>query len=166
MSKPRFYQSSSLRRTWRLVNLILLTIGFVIPVVQDQEFGMINYLHILFVLVLFLPGVIFQAIAIPGKLPGLLLYAGGLVSLVSLLVYLLLGIMTFGLQSSSVLKESRRRNLQSLLLITLSGIGVFAILFLWQEHLAHGAAIMVVGLISCWILEWLELQSAKLRQKR
>ncbi|MBD1842717.1 hypothetical protein H6F89_04695 [Cyanobacteria bacterium FACHB-63] len=146
--------------------MILLTIGFIIPVVQDQEFGMINYLQILFVLVLFLPGVIFQAIAVPGKLPGLLLYTGGLVSLVSLLVYLLLGIMTFGLQSLSLLKESRRRNLQSLLLITLSGIGVFAILFLWQEHLTHGAAIMVVALVSCWILEWLELRSTKLRQER
>lgn len=149
---------------WRLVNLILLTIGFVIPVVQNQEFGTINYLHILSVMVLLLPGVVFQAIAIPGKLPGLLIYVAGLISLASILVYLLLGIMTFGLQSLSLLKASRKRNLQSLLLITLSGIGVFAVLFLWQEHLTQSAAIMVAALISCWILELTELRSAKLRQ--
>lgn len=146
--------------------MILLTIGFVLPVVQDQELGTINYLHILSVMVLFLPGVMFQAIAIPGKLPGLLIYVGGLISLVSILVYLLLGIITFALQSFSLLKANARRSSQCLLLITMSGVGVFAVLFLWQEHLTYGAAIMVAALVSCWVLELLELQSAKLRQNR
>lgn len=163
MSKPALRQSSTPQTIWRLINLILLTIGFLTPVVQDQNLGMIHYLNILTVLFLFLPGVIFQAIAVPEKLPGLFLYLGGLISLVSILIYFVLGITTFSLQSLSILRKSRRRNLQALLLVTLSAIGVFAVLFLWQGHLAQGAWIMVAALASCWSLEWVELRSFKTR---
>ncbi|MBE9011391.1 hypothetical protein IQ250_14360, partial [Pseudanabaenaceae cyanobacterium LEGE 13415] len=66
---------------WRLINLILLSIGFFTPIVQDATFGTIHYLNILTVMLMFLPGVMFQAIALPTKLPGFFLYLGGLVSL-------------------------------------------------------------------------------------
>jgi len=99
------------------------------------------------VMVMFLPGVIFQAIAIPTKLPGLFLYLGGLISLLSLIVY--------GMLESLALIwwRKRRKNLRSLFLITMSGIGMFATLFLWQGHLTHGAWNLVTGLVSCLIFE-------------
>ncbi|MBW4439725.1 MAG: hypothetical protein KME10_00540 [Plectolyngbya sp. WJT66-NPBG17] len=163
MSKPAPRQSSVIKNIWRLINLILLTFGFLTPVVQDQHFGIINYLNILTAMFFFLLGVIFQAIAIPAKLPGLLLYVGGLISLISIVVYWVLGIITFSLQSLSLLRKSKRRNIQSLLLITMSAIGVFSVLFLWQGHLTHGGWIMVAALISSGILEWVELRSIKSR---
>jgi len=161
MSKPAPHRSYGIRQIWRLVNLVLLTIGFLIPVIHDQNFGSINYLNILTMLFWFLPGVVFQALSTPTKLPGLFLYLGGLLSLISIVVYLILGIITFSLQSSSLLKRSRRRTLPSLLLIIMSGIGVFAVLFLWQGHLTPSTWVIVAALISCLILEGLELRSMK-----
>ncbi|MER3434775.1 MAG: hypothetical protein C4288_15470 [Leptolyngbya sp. ERB_1_1] len=166
MSKPAPHRSHAIKNVWRLINLVLLTIGFLIPVVYDQNFGSINYLNILTVLFWFLPGVVFQAIATPTKLPGLFLYIGGLISLISILVYLILGIITFSLQSLSLLRSSRKRTLLSLLLITMSGIGVFAVLFLWQGHLAPSAWVIVTALISCLILEGIEQRSIKPRANR
>lgn len=151
MSKPAPRQSSAIRLFWRVINLIGLAIALFIPIVDDQTFGTINYLSILSVMLMFLPGVIFQAIAIPGKLPGLLLYVGGLISFVSLIIYLLLkGIRLVWLRKKG-------GNLRSLFLLTMSGIGVFAVLFLWQGHLTHGAAIVVAALISSFVLEFVEL---------
>ncbi len=166
MSKPAPHQLSAIKNIWRLVNLILLTIGFLTPIVQDQHFGIINYWHILTAMFLFLPGVIFQAIAIPAKLPGLILYLGGLLSIISLVMCWILGIMTFSLQSLSLLRKSRRRSLQSLLLITISAIGVSAVLFLWQEHLTQSGWIMIAALISSGVLESIELRSIKPRPNR
>lgn len=153
MSKPAPRQFSAIRTIWRLINLVVLGIGFFTPIVHDQIFGTISYLNILFVLLMFLPGVIFQAITVPAKLPGLLLFLGGLMSLISLIVYLILG--SLALVSRSV----RKRNIRSLFLITMSGIGVFATLFFWQGHLTHGAAIVVAALVSSLILELVELTS-------
>lgn len=151
MSKPAPRQPSTIRILWRVVNLIGLSIGVLIPIVQDETFGTINYLNILSVMLMFLPGVIFQAISTPGKLPGSFLYVGGFISLSSLIIYLILeGV---GL----VLLRKIRKNLRSLFLLTLSGIGVFAVLYLWQGHLTHGAAIVVAALISSAILEFVEL---------
>ncbi|GAP98499.1 hypothetical protein [Leptolyngbya sp. NIES-2104] len=151
MSKPAPRQSSTIKILWRVINLIGLAIALFIPIVDDQTFGTINYLNILSVMLMFLPGVIFQAVSTPGKLPGLFLYVGGLISLISLIIYLLLeGI---GL----VWLRKKRKNLRSLFLLTMSGIGVFAILFLWQGHLTHGAAIIVTALISSLVLEFVEL---------
>ncbi|BAU13147.1 hypothetical protein LEP3755_36840 [Leptolyngbya sp. NIES-3755] len=150
MSKLAPRRSSAMRTIWRLINLMLLTIGFFTPIVQDQTFGAINYLNILSVMLMFLPGVIFQAIAIPTKLPGLFLYLGGLVSLISLIVYVMMQSLTL------IWWRKNRKTLRSLFLITMSGIGAFAVLFLWQGHLTHGAWILVTGLVSCLILEAIE----------
>ncbi|MGG6266611.1 hypothetical protein ACQ4M3_24890 [Leptolyngbya sp. AN03gr2] len=150
MSKPAPRHSSTVRTIWRLINLTLLAIGFFTPIVQDQTFGTIHYLNILSIMLIFLPGVIFQAIAIPTKLPGLFLYLGGLLSLISLIVYAML-------ESLALIGwRKKRKTIRSLFLITMSGIGVFAVLFLWQGHLTHGAWILVTGLVSCLILEAVE----------
>lgn len=150
MSKPAPRQSS--RLIWRLINLVLLVIGFFTPVVHDQISGTISYLNILTVMLMFLPGVTFQAIAIPAKLPGLFLYLIGLLSLISLIVYLILETITV-----IWMRKSRKGNLRSLFLITMSGIAIVAVLFLWQGHLTHGVAITVAALISSLILESVEL---------
>ena len=160
MSKHALRPLSPLvKRGWRLINLVTLTIGFLIPVVHDRAFGIISYLNILFALLVFLPGVIFQAVTIPGKFPGLLLYLAGLVSLISTVLYLVLGI-------ASCLRKNQRRTSTSLFLLLVSEIGAIVILFFWQDHLAQGAWLTVAALTSCFILELIERGSAKPRANR
>ncbi len=163
MSKPAPRQVSiALFKAWRLINLILLTLGFVIPVVHDRAFGIVSYLDMLSALLLFLPGVLFQAITIPGKFPGLLLYLAGLLSLISIVLYIGFGGIAFGF---SFWRKPKKSKLSALLLITLSGIGAIAVLFLWQGHLTDGAWLMVAVLISCLTLELIELGSVKPRNR-
>ena len=156
MSKPRPF-SLAIKPAWRLINLVSLTIAFVIPVVHDRALGIVSYLEMLFALLLFLPGVLFQAVTIPGKFPGLLLYLAGLSSLLSIVLYVVLGIIAFGFS----FRKTKQRILLALLFITLGGMGAIAVLFLWQGHLTYGAWLMVAALISCLILELIEWGSAK-----
>jgi hypothetical protein len=155
MSKPAPRQPSIIRILWRVINLIGLSIGVLIPIVSDQTFT-INYLNVLLVMLTFLPVVIIQGIAAE-KLPGLFLYVGGFISLSSLMLYLIIEIylMLEGVGLTSLRKS--RGNLRSLFLLTLSGIGIFAILYLWQGPFAQGAAVIVAALISSAILEFVEL---------
>ncbi|MBE9013081.1 hypothetical protein IQ250_23045 [Pseudanabaenaceae cyanobacterium LEGE 13415] len=74
-----------------------------------------------------------------------------MVSLVSLIVYVILESLRL------VWARKNRKNLRSLFLLTMSGIGLFAVLFLWQGHLTHGAWILITGLVSSLILEAIEL---------
>lgn len=146
-------------KAWRLINLILLVIGFLIPVVHDRAFGIISFLNILAAMLLFLPGVMFQALTTPGKVPGLLIYLGGLISLISLIIYVIVSSLKVWSRN-----KSKKKSLRSLLLITMSGIGVTIALFLWQGHLTYGAGVMVAALISCFALEIVELQSIQPRR--
>jgi hypothetical protein len=141
------------------VNLSLLTIGFLIPVVHEPSLGSISYLHILSALLLFLPGVVFQAVNVPGKLPGLLLYLGGLLSLISLVTYTILGILTS-------LGTAKKPSFPALILLILSEIGAIAVLFLWQDYLAPGAWLMAVMPTSCFLLEIIDRGSVPSRAER